>query len=108
MNIKNTSVLILGLGASGLAMARWCVRQGAAHVTVADTRAAPPQLAWLQSHLPMVEFVHSPHFDGSLVQGKNAVFVSPGISPAQMHNVVQAAQTQRISVGGELGLFAQA
>ena len=41
------SVLILGLGASGLAMARWCARHGA-QVTVADTRAAPPQLSTLQ------------------------------------------------------------
>ena len=32
-----------GLGASGLAMARWCALAGA-HVTVADTRDAPPQL----------------------------------------------------------------
>ena len=40
-------VLILGLGASGLAMARWCARQGA-QVTVADTRAAPPQLQQLR------------------------------------------------------------
>lgn len=109
--IRDTSVLILGLGASGLAMARWCVRQGAARVTVADTRAAPPQLAWLHNHLPhssIVQFVHSPHFDGSLVQGNHAVFVSPGISPAQMHGVVQAAQSQGVPVAGELGLFAQA
>ena len=108
MNIKNTSVLILGLGASGLAMARWCVRQGAAQVTVADTRAAPPQLAWLQSHLPAVQFVHSPHLEGHLVHGKNAIFASPGISPAQMQNVVQVAQADGIPIGGELGLFAQA
>ena len=39
-------VLILGLGASGLAMARWCARAGA-DVTVADTREAPPQRAAL-------------------------------------------------------------
>src|SRR4051812_45173138 len=37
-------VLVLGLGDSGLAMARWCVAQGA-DVTVADTRDEPPQLA---------------------------------------------------------------
>src|SRR5690606_22501350 len=34
-------VLVLGLGASGLAMARWCAACGA-EVTVADTRAEPP------------------------------------------------------------------
>jgi UDP-N-acetylmuramoylalanine--D-glutamate ligase len=43
-------VLILGLGQSGLAMAR-CARQGA-RVTVADTRAQPPQLALLRQAVP--------------------------------------------------------
>ncbi|RZJ14556.1 MAG: hypothetical protein EOO54_19220, partial [Haliea sp.] len=38
--LAQKNVLILGLGASGLAMARWCVRHGA-RVTVADTRDAP-------------------------------------------------------------------
>ena len=46
---------LLMLGASGLAMARWCVRQGA-RVTVADTRETPPQLARLQAELPQVDF----------------------------------------------------
>ena len=48
-------------------MARWCVRCGA-QVTVADTRAAPPQLPALQQELPQVRFV-SGAFDASLVQG---------------------------------------
>ena len=54
--LHNQSILILGLGASGLAMARWCVRQGA-QVTVADTRQAPPELATLRQQLPGVGFV---------------------------------------------------
>jgi UDP-N-acetylmuramoylalanine--D-glutamate ligase len=52
-------VLILGLGQSGLAMARWCARQGA-RVTVADTRAQPPQLALLRGALPEARFVAGP------------------------------------------------
>ncbi len=63
--LKDQHVLILGLGVSGLAMARWCVRHGA-RVTVADTREAPPQLASLRSELPMVKFV-SGAFDAALV-----------------------------------------
>ena len=43
-HLQDLPVLVLGLGASGLAMARWCARHGA-RVTVADTREAPPQLA---------------------------------------------------------------
>ena len=37
--LADQNVLVLGLGASGLALARWCVRCGA-RVTVADTRPA--------------------------------------------------------------------
>ena len=35
---QNLSILVLGLGESGAAMARWCVAQGAT-VSVADTRS---------------------------------------------------------------------
>lgn len=66
--LQDKNVLVLGLGASGLAMARWCVRCGA-QVTVADTREAPPQLAQLQQELPGVRFVAGA-FDASLVDGQ--------------------------------------
>jgi UDP-N-acetylmuramoylalanine--D-glutamate ligase len=49
--LQGQNILILGLGASGMAMARWCVRCGA-QVTVADTRTAPPQLPALQQTRP--------------------------------------------------------
>jgi len=103
------NILILGLGASGLAMARWCVRTGANQVTVADTRAAPPQLAALQQELPQVRFVAGP-FDASLVEGQNlhAVYRSPGLSPKAIAPVLVAAQSIGTGAGGELGLYAMA
>jgi UDP-N-acetylmuramoylalanine--D-glutamate ligase len=52
--LQDLHVLILGLGHSGLAMARWCARSGA-RVTVADTRETPPQLAALREQLPMAD-----------------------------------------------------
>ncbi len=107
-NLNGQHVLILGLGHSGLAMARWCVRCGA-QVTVADTRAQPPQLAVLQSELPGARFVHGA-LDASLVQGTDvrAVFKSPGLTPDEVVGVVSAAREQGLWVGGELSLFAQA
>ncbi|HYW58232.1 MAG TPA: UDP-N-acetylmuramoyl-L-alanine--D-glutamate ligase [Polaromonas sp.] len=101
-------VLVLGLGTSGMAMVRWCVRQGA-HVTVADTRETPPQLAQLQAELPQVEF-RAGAFEASLVEGTEirAVFKSPGLSPAEVAPVCQAAEAIGLWVGGELDLFARA
>ncbi len=101
-------VLILGLGASGLAMARWCVRQGA-HVTVADTREQPPQLAALRTECPGATFV-SGAFDGSLLTRQDWTLVarSPGLAPAALQQVFGWAQTHNVAVLGELGLFARA
>jgi UDP-N-acetylmuramoylalanine--D-glutamate ligase len=107
-NLRDLHVLVLGLGASGLAMVRWCAQHGAV-VSVVDTRAAPPQLATLQAELPGVAFVHS-DFNAALVQGTSirAVFKSPGLSPAETAGVMDAAQALGLWVGGELSLFAQA
>jgi UDP-N-acetylmuramoylalanine--D-glutamate ligase len=107
--LAGQNILILGLGASGLAMARWCVRTGAASVTVADTRAAPPQLAALQQELPQVQFV-SGELQAALVEGQgvHAVYRSPGLSPEVVASVCDAARATGIYVGGELSLFAMA
>lgn len=107
-HLADLHVLILGLGASGLAMARWCARHGA-HVTVADTREAPPQLATLQAELPQVRFVGGP-LTAALVEGQpvRAVYRSPGLAPATIAPVVDAAHAIGLLVGGELDLFVQA
>ncbi|NMM13698.1 MAG: UDP-N-acetylmuramoyl-L-alanine--D-glutamate ligase [Rhodoferax sp.] len=106
--LQDQHVLILGLGASGLAMARWCARLGA-QVTVADTRTAPPQLAALQGEVPAARFV-SGVFDAALVDGSDvrAVFKSPGLMPAEVATVMKAAHAQGLWAAGELGLFSQA
>jgi UDP-N-acetylmuramoylalanine--D-glutamate ligase len=107
-HLKDLPVLILGLGASGLAMTRWCARHGAV-VTVADTREAPALLATLQAELPGVTFVGGP-FAAALVEGTpiRAVYRSPGLSPATIAPVVEAARAVGLPVGGELDLFARA
>ncbi len=106
MQLQGQHVLILGLGASGLAMARWCAHAGA-DVTVADTRDMPPQLAALQAEWPAVRFVSGP-FVASLVEGTSvrAVFRSPGLAPEVVAPVVDAARAMGLWQGGELSLFA--
>ncbi|MGH8820594.1 MAG: UDP-N-acetylmuramoyl-L-alanine--D-glutamate ligase [Rhodoferax sp.] len=107
-SLENQHVLILGLGHSGLAMARWCARAGA-QVMVADTRDTPPQLDALRRELPAVRFVSGP-FVAALVEGSSvrAVFKSPGLTPDTVALVLTAARAQGLWVGGELDLFSQA
>ena len=106
--LDQKSVLILGLGISGLAMARWCARQGA-NVTVADSREAPPNLAVLQAEVPQARFVAGA-FSADLLAGNTvrAVFVSPGLAPQDTAAVLEPARAHGLWVGGELDLFAQA
>ena len=101
-------VLILGLGDSGLSMARWCARQGA-RVTVADTRADPPNSSTLQAQYPEVRRVTG-EWGAHLVEGQDvrAVFKSPGLSPAEVAPVWQAAQAMGLWTGTELTLFVHA
>jgi UDP-N-acetylmuramoylalanine--D-glutamate ligase len=107
-HMKDQRVLVLGLGVSGLAIARWCARCGA-RVTVADTREAPPNLQALREQLPDARFIAGP-FSAALIEGEGvqAVYRSPGLSPEQVAPVVSAAAAQGILVGGELSLFAAA
>ncbi|MDO5086519.1 MAG: UDP-N-acetylmuramoyl-L-alanine--D-glutamate ligase [Comamonadaceae bacterium] len=101
-------VLVLGLGHSGLAMARWCARQGAA-VTVADTREAPPQRAALAQEVPAARFVAGA-FDAALLDSApfTRVLRSPGLPPADIAALVQAAQARGVPVAGELDVFSEA
>ncbi|MFN5178599.1 Mur ligase family protein, partial [Limnohabitans sp.] len=106
LQLRDLPVLILGLGASGLAMARWCVSHGAV-VTVADTRQAPPQLDAFRAECPQAGFVSGP-LEAALVEGTSirAVFRSPGLSPETVAPVVDAARAMGLWQGGELDLFA--
>jgi UDP-N-acetylmuramoylalanine--D-glutamate ligase len=106
-HLQNQHVLVLGLGLSGLAMARWCTRCGA-RVTVADTRNEPPQLPALREQLPQATFVSGAFHEALLDDGVNAVYRSPGLSPEQVAPVMKAARERGLATGGELSLFSAA
>ncbi len=101
-------ILILGLGLSGLAMARWCARAGA-RVTVADTREAPAQLPSLQREVPEARFISDP-LSASLVEGADlsAVYKSPGLTPLEVALVFDCANAIGLPARGELSLFSRA
>lgn len=106
--LQDQHVLILGLGISGLSMARWCVRHGA-QVTVADTRENPPSLAALRAECPSADFVAGA-FDESLLARAawNLIARSPGLPPEQLALAREWAQAHQAAFVGELDLFAQA
>lgn len=104
--IKDQHVLILGLGISGLAMARWCLRQGAC-VTVADTRDNPPQLATLRTECPAAQFRSGAMDETLMAQAPWQVIArSPGLRPQQLAPLREWAQANGVAWLGELDLFA--
>jgi len=105
--LRDLTVLILGLGDSGLAMARWCARCGST-VRVADTRANPPQAATLAADVPTATLHHG--LDVGLLDGVNLVLRSPGLMPGapDVAALLGKADELGIPVRGELSLFASA
>jgi len=106
--LHGQQVLVLGLGESGLAMARWCARHGA-RVAVWDSRQSPPQLAALREQLPGAD-VRSGALDAQSLQGVQLLLKSPGLGPDDPRIVaaLQAARAAGVPVAGELELFVQA
>lgn len=101
------SVLVVGLGESGLAMARWLHRQGAS-LRVVDTRSAPERLPQLQSLVGDCQFVGGA-FDAQSLEGIDLVVVSPGLAPqGELAVLLRKADELEIPVWGEVALFAHA
>ncbi len=100
--------LVLGLGDSGLAMARWLGMQGF-ELRVADTRTDPPQRSALAADCPAAEFVGG-EFSPALLEGVELVAISPGLAPthASVAPLLKNAKSQKLEVLGEIELFARA
>ena len=109
MNYLNgLQVLVLGLGESGLAMARWCARCGA-QVRVWDSREEAPQAAALTQHVPAAELLRGALTDAAFA-GVKLVLKSPGLSPLdeRIAAPLSRAADMGVLVQGELDLFARA
>ena len=107
-HLKDITVLVLGLGESGLAMARWSARCGAT-VRVWDSREAPPHAVALAEHVPQATLATGA-LDDALFEGVRVVLKSPGLSPHDERIVgpLGRAAERGVLVQGELELFARA
>lgn len=104
VELSGKKVLVLGLGDSGLSMARWLYRKGA-HVRVADSRKQPPHAAQLASEMPQVPLDSGPFRDSSFT-GIDMIAISPGVALREPR--VSEALNAGVFVAGDVELFAQA
>ena len=106
--------LILGLGESGVAMAKWCLRNGAS-VRLADTRdrsaLSERQLAWLAEleFAGLKDACFGPLSD-ELLSDIDVIGISPGLSPLQepTESFLVKARKARVDVWSEIEFFARA
>ena len=97
MALKGRRVLVLGLGDTGLSVARWVEARGGS-VRAADTRASPPRKKDFSGEL------HTGPFEAALLDGIDLVCISPGLSLED--EVVRRAVARGTPVVGDVELFA--
>lgn len=102
--LRGRRALVLGLGLTGLSLARHLARHGA-HVRVADTRDAPPNAPALARELPDVRLETGPLSEATFVDC-DLVAISPGVAKDQP--AVRAAVAAGVELVGDVELFANA
>lgn len=95
--------LIVGLGKTGLSVARFLARRGE-RFAVADSRTNPPGLEQLRTERPGVEIYLGP-FDAALFGAHKRLIVSPGISLQEP--ALCTARTAGAEILGDVELFAR-
>jgi len=104
LDLAGTRVLVVGLGDTGLSMARWLRRQGAG-VRCADTRSAPPAAGVLQRECPGMPLLLGGIPDDEVARA-DVIAVSPGID--RRRGPLAEAAKRGVPVVGDIELFARA
>ena len=97
-------MLVLGMGETGLSMARYLARLGAS-VRVADSRTAPPRLQEFERAVPGAQLVTGA-FSGTVFADVGMIAISPGVALAEP--LVQQAAQRGVPVMGDVEFFALA
>ncbi|MDO8438310.1 MAG: UDP-N-acetylmuramoyl-L-alanine--D-glutamate ligase [Nitrosomonadaceae bacterium] len=101
MNFRDKTVLVLGMGETGLSMAKWLSHLGA-NVYVADSRATPPNLDAMQRAVPAAQ-VFTGAFAAETFAGIDLIAISPGVPLAEP--LVQQAAKRGVPVLGDIEFF---
>jgi UDP-N-acetylmuramoylalanine--D-glutamate ligase len=104
MNQQTSRQVIVGLGTTGLSVARYLSRQGQGFALV-DSRMEPPGIIEFNRDFPGIE-THFGDFNTPLLSGAERLIVSPGIS-VQTLEIAEAARAG-VEVIGDIELFARA
>ncbi len=104
LDLNGVRVLVVGLGDSGLSMARWAQRRGAV-VRVTDTRAAPPHSETLRRDFPDMPLMLGVTPDAQAATA-DVIAVSPGVD--RRSGAIAEAARRGVPVVGDVELFAQA
>jgi UDP-N-acetylmuramoylalanine--D-glutamate ligase len=106
--------LIMGLGESGVAMAKWCLSNGAA-LRLIDTRDqsqfSERQNAWLNElKIAGLNDIQFGPLNDDLLIGIDVIGISPGLSPLQepTQSFLVKARKAKIDVWSEIEFFARA
>jgi UDP-N-acetylmuramoylalanine--D-glutamate ligase len=97
-------VLVVGLGDTGLSMARWLKGRGAT-VAVADSRVRPPHADRLREEMPDVP-LFAGEFREDVFLNADLLAVSPGVSLREP--ALARARARGVPVAGDIELFAAA
>lgn len=96
--------VVVGLGATGLSVARYLAHRGE-RFAVVDTRAEPPGLAQLRRELPGIS-VFAGEIPQSLLNAASELIVSPGLAPDLPF--LLEAEAAGAAIRGDVDLFARA
>ena len=113
LSVEPTRFLILGLGESGIAMAKWCLRHGA-QTRLVDTRERNTLNEKQRAQLSELEFaglkdMHFGSWNASMLDHIDVIGISPGLSPITepAQSILAVAQEKGIPVWSEIEFFAR-